>query len=117
MSHQKPAVRRYSLREERRRMVRENPNVELVLDEYDEGEELPEGYEPKVIEFPPATIWGDEVLAMTSKDPIGAAKLLVGEDDYAAFVESGGSASLLFTIAGKTDQGADVGESDSSASS
>jgi hypothetical protein len=111
-------VRRYSLREEKRRIARENPPIQIDLDDDDIQENAAVDGKGKVIapttvimEVPAAVTWNDEVLELSKKDPVGAAKMLVGDDKiYARFVAQGGSAQMLFVIAGQQDQGADAGE-------
>lgn len=108
-------VRRYSLREEKRRIAAENPPIQIDLDDDPNPTAVKEGSKALVttvvMEVPAAVTWTDDVLELSKKDPIGAAKLLVGNDDlYEKFVEQGGGASMLFAIAGQEDQGATAGE-------
>lgn len=49
--------------------------------------------------IPAPECWPDEIGALAkADDSIGMAKALLGEDDYALFVEAGGSAALLGAI-------------------
>lgn len=48
---------------------------------------------------PPPQLWTDTVLsAQREDDLVGAARALVGDDDYTAFVAAGGSAAVLMAI-------------------
>jgi hypothetical protein len=104
-------TRRYSLREERRRIQRENPPIEIAIDTDEENGE------PEVFLIDAAPTWSDETLLTAAKSTIDAATLIIhGETQeeregiYKRFHDAGGSAQLLFAIAGQTDQGADTGE-------
>lgn len=111
--------RRYSFREEKRRIQREHPPVEIVLD--DDNTETPKGKtkpEPRVMVVPSAATWSDDIVMRSSREPVAVAQQLVGDAElYEEFVRQGGSASILFRIAGQEDQGASVGESPSSTDS
>jgi hypothetical protein len=115
MATKGPKHSRYSLREERRRIQRENPPIEIVIDVYDEDHQNDEGYEPgeKVILLPRAETWSDELLGLTKTDQVAAAQLMLSVDDWAAYKAAGGSAMELFKIL-ERENGVDVGESEPS---
>lgn len=45
----------------------------------------------------PPEVWSDEVLILSTTDPVGAARALMGEQ-YEPFVAAGGSASRVLAI-------------------
>ena len=59
----------------------------------------------KSVHVDPPVLWPDEAYEVPD---VEAAKLLLG-DDYAAFVDAGGTAALLFRVV-KDHQGASLGE-------
>lgn len=111
-----PKTRTFSLREERRRIQRENPPIEIELDDPDfltadeyEGSETRSAASIPVKVPHPAT-WTDEVLELSATNAVGAARLLIGDDEYERFRAGGGSAMVIFDLV-KLIQGAGVGES------
>lgn len=87
----------------------------IVIADY-KTQKMDEGAIPIVDEkgdthlIPPPALWADEVTSLAvGNDPIGAAKALLGEKDYAAFVAGGGSAGILMGII-EDELGASSGE-------
>ncbi len=58
--------------------------------------------------IPPPDLWADDVMLLSSVDPIGAARALIG-DTYDDFVAAGGSAAVLMSIVNDV-HGASTGE-------
>lgn len=59
----------------------------------------------------PPALWPDEIQPLAlGEDMVGMAKMLIGEDKYAAFVAAGGSAAMVGAMVGE-ELGLDVGES------
>lgn len=106
--------RRFSLREERRRIAREFPPLQIVLD--DAATDLEATEEAGVLEVPHPATWSDSVLEISAANPIAAARLLVGEEGYELWRAAGGSAAELFNIAQEA-AGASTGESSGSSDS
>lgn len=107
-----PKPRTFSLREERRRIQRENPPIEISLDDPD-AVELEQGqvFEPGApVLLPHPATWRDEVFEASKADIVGAARLLLGDSEYDRFRAAGGEASFLFDLV-KQIQGVGVGES------
>jgi hypothetical protein len=52
-----------------------------------------------IVTVPPPQVWPDDViLAARTGDPIGPAKLLLGDKEYERFLAGGGSGSVLNAI-------------------
>jgi hypothetical protein len=67
--------------------------------------------------LPAPTAWPDEAFqAANGNDPLGAARLILGEDEYVRFVKAGGNALFLQRLVEKL-HGGSVGESSVSSSS
>lgn len=107
-------ARRFSLREEKRRIAREHPPIEVELDNVDVApEDWAEGMEdrsPRVIQIPSPTVWSDEVLELSKADPVACAQLLLGLDNYEAWRANGGTAMDVFQII-EAESGITTGES------
>ncbi len=76
--------------------------------------ELGEGEAP--IKVPGPHLWSDAVLEAVTPHPVKAAKLLLGEAEYARFAKAGGTATILWRIVRERNQ-ASAGESKPSAAS
>jgi hypothetical protein len=71
----------------------------------------------EVFDLPAPTAWPDEAfIAANREDPLTAATLILGEEDYKRFKAAGGNALFLQTMVEKL-HGASVGESSGSSSS
>lgn len=114
----KPPVRKYLLLSEIERTHSKHPDFVIsvpevtVKDDNDDDVVLP----AKDIRVAPTARWDDDILNLSRTDGPGAARALLGADDYRHFVAAGGYANLLFSIAQDHAQ-ADLGESDASATS
>lgn len=99
-----PNRKRYRLGEIVQELRQDRPGIEV---EADDGQ---------VFTVPPPELWPDEAIELTDKDPVGAARAVLGAEQYARWRESGGTAALLFAIIGK-ESGAQLGESAASTDS
>lgn len=114
----KPPVRKYLLLSEIERTHSKHPDFLIAVpevtikDDNDDDVVLP----AKDIRVPPTARWDDDILTLSRTDGPGAARALIGVDDYRHFVAAGGYANLLFEIAAEHAQ-ADMGESGASATS
>lgn len=96
-----------------RRVINLADHVRAVR-ESDNGFDIGLGDGNAPVFVPGPELWSDDALDLTDTDPVAAAKLIIGEGEYARFKAAGGSAGLLFDMVRKTQQVEDVGESDSS---
>lgn len=60
----------------------------------------------ETFEIPPPVLWPDAAFEVSD---VESARLILGADQYEAFVKAGGTAALLFAIVKKAN-GADLGE-------
>lgn len=97
----KPNRRRYKMSEIVTEIHERKPTIDIEMDD------------GQVFSVPPAELWSDEALNLTSDDPVAAASALLGAKAYGEFVAAGGSAALMFAIIAK-EAGVDVGESPAS---
>lgn len=102
-------AKRFVLTSEVARVKSKHPNWELQLPEVTiDGSVV----KSKVIKLPAAKTLPDNVLELTSTQPVRAAQLLLG-DDYEHFRAGGGTAAILWSIIEENDK-ASLGESDGS---
>jgi len=101
-------ARRFSLREEKRRIVREHPPIEVELDNADDdGADRPD---PRIVLIQNPVSWSDEVLELSKSDPVACAQLLLGLENYEAWRANGGTAMDVFQII-EAESGVTTGES------
>lgn len=111
----KPPLKKYILKSEIERVKSKHPDFVIAVDKAtivdDDGVEvvLP----AKDISVPPSERWSDDVLNLSQTNAVAAARVLLGVENYRHFVAAGGSATILFQIAGE-HSGADLGESSAS---
>lgn len=92
-----PNRKRYRLAEVVQEVRDSSPGIEV---EADDGQ---------VFQIPPPELWPDEAIELSDKDPVGAARAVLGPKEYERWRAAGGSAALLFAVIGR-EAGATVPE-------
>ena len=91
-------------------------DASAMLDEIKSGAR-PFKLNGETFSLPAPTAWPDDAFAAANgKDPLAAARLILGADEYDRFVKAGGNALFLQRLVEKL-HGGSVGESSGSSSS
>lgn len=119
-----PARKLYHLRSEIQRTRSKHPPFDLVLPnvKLPAGVTIAEGeseneYDEITVQIPSAQLLPDNVVSLSSRDPIAAAKLILGEQNYEHMIQAGGSSTILFQIIQQSAGVDDMGESEPSSDS
>lgn len=115
MANSKPPIKKYVLTTEIGRVKAKHPDFQIALPEVEttDGDGKTVTLPKRDINVPPSQRWSDTVLNLSQTDAPAAARELIGAAAYRHFVAAGGSATLLFEIAGEHSK-ADLGESQAS---
>lgn len=108
-------IRKYVLKSEIERSRSKHPDFLIAVDAVTVKNDADEDVhlEAKNISCPPSERFSDEVIQLSNTNPVAAARLLIGDENYRHFAAAGGSATLLFQMAADNG-GAEPGESPAS---
>lgn len=88
--------------------------IEIVLPDVEPVSGQHEGFRERTVEVLPATLWPDELAASAQVNPVQAARMLLGEENYEHWRYAGGSAGILFEIVRDAGGASSMGESSES---
>lgn len=115
MASSKPPIKKYVLTTEIGRVKAKHPDFLIALPEVEttDADGKPVTLQKRDISVPPSQRWSDAVLNLSQHDAPAAGRELIGAEAYNHFIAAGGSATLLFEIAGEHSK-SDLGESQAS---